>query len=103
MQTAISIPEPLFTQADQLALRLGLTRNELYLRAVAAFVAALNEDSVTEQLNQVYATEESAVDPVLSKLQSLSLPQEEWEWCAVVSGGLNYQSQVDQNQVFAVQ
>ena len=74
MQTAITIPDPLFTQADQLAIRLGVTRNEFYLRAVAA----LSEDSVTEQLNQVYATEESTVDPVLWKLQMLSLPQDEW-------------------------
>jgi hypothetical protein len=78
MQTAISIPDPLFTQADQLAMQLGLTRNEFYLRAVAALVTALNEDSVTDQLNQVYATEESAVDPVLWKLQMLSLPKDEW-------------------------
>jgi transcriptional regulator len=74
MQTAITIPDRLFTQADQLAIRLGVTRNELYLRAVAA----LSEDSVTEQLDQVYATEESTVDPVLWKLQMLSLPQDEW-------------------------
>ncbi len=74
MQTAITIPDPLFTQADQLAIRLGVTRNEFYLRAVAA----LSEDSVTEQLNQVYATEESTVDPVLWKLQMLPLPQDEW-------------------------
>lgn len=78
MQTAITIPDPLFTQADQLAIRLGVTRNEFYLRAVAALVAALSEDSVTEQLNQVYTTEESTVDPVLWKLQMLSLPQDEW-------------------------
>lgn len=74
MRTAITIPDRLFTQADQLAIRLGVTRNEFYLRAVAA----LSEDSVTEQLNQVYATEESTVDPVLWKLQMLPLPQDEW-------------------------
>lgn len=78
MQTTISIPEPLFTQADQLATRLHLSRNEFYLRAVAAFVAALNEDSVTEQLNKVYTTEESTVDPVLWQLQAMPLPQDEW-------------------------
>ncbi len=78
MQTAISIPEPLFTQADQLATRPGLTCNEFYVRAVAAFVAALPEDSIAEQLTQVYATEEATVDPVLSNLQLLSLPQDEW-------------------------
>lgn len=78
MQTAILIPEPLFTQADQFATQLGLTRNEFYLRAVAALAAALSEDSITEQLNQVYATQESAVDPVLWQLQMLSLPQDEW-------------------------
>jgi len=37
-----------------------------------------NEDSITEQLNEVYAREESTVDPVLWQLQAMSLPQDEW-------------------------
>ena len=76
MQTAILIPEPLFKQADQVAGRLGITRNEFYLQAVAAFVAACNEDSIMEQLNEVYATEDSSVDPVLWQLQIMSMPQD---------------------------
>ena len=78
MQTAILIPEPLFKQADQVAGRLGITRNEFYLQAVAAFVAACHENSITEQLNEVYATEDSSVDPVLWQLQIMSMPQDTW-------------------------
>src|SRR5689334_20092234 len=37
MKTAISIPDRVFTQADRLAKRLGLTRSELYARAVERF------------------------------------------------------------------
>jgi hypothetical protein len=33
---------------------------------------------VTRRLNEVYAKEDSGLDPVLERLQALSLPKEEW-------------------------
>lgn len=54
MKTAISIPDALFQAADQLAARLGLSRSELYARAVADWVAQHQADTVTAQLDAVY-------------------------------------------------
>jgi hypothetical protein len=57
MKTAISIPEPVFRRAEQLAKRLGISRSELYSRAVAELVEKHRDDLVTSRLNEVYATE----------------------------------------------
>jgi len=52
MKTAVSIPDELFREADHLAHRLGISRSELYVRAVAEYIGAHREQSVTERLNE---------------------------------------------------
>ena len=78
MKTAISLPDPLFTAADALAGRLGVSRSELYATALAEFVAKHTDAEVTARLNEVYADEESALDPVLRRAQRQSIGREEW-------------------------
>lgn len=71
MKTAISIPDAVFQQADLFAKRKAISRSELYTRAVRAYLE--REGHVTEQLNAVYDTEESKLDPVLEDLQYRSV------------------------------
>ena len=78
MKTAVSIPDPVFRKAEALAKSLDMSRSELYATALTAFVAEHDEARVTERLNEVYATQDSSLDPVLEKLQFLSLPVEKW-------------------------
>ncbi len=78
MKTAISIPNPIFEEAEGLARRLGISRSELYATAVSHFVEAHREEAIIAALNEVYAENDSAVDPVLNQLQWLALPYEEW-------------------------
>ena len=78
MKTAISIPDPIYKAAEQLAHQLGVTRSDLYARAVASFVKTHQEDQITAQLDDLYASEESALDDVSYRLQALSVPQETW-------------------------
>ncbi len=78
MKTAISVPDPIFEAAERLAHQLGISRSELYASAVADFIRMHQGDQITAQLNRVYATEDSALDPVLTQIQALSLPQEDW-------------------------
>lgn len=78
MKTAISIPNPIFEAAEQLAKELGVSRSELYATAIAAFVEAHRSENVTEKLNQLYAKETSTLDPVLSKMQAVTLEGENW-------------------------
>ena len=55
-----------------------MTRSALFTVAVDEYIHHHREDDVTRELNKVYASEESSLDPVFAKLQSLSLPKEEW-------------------------
>jgi len=73
MKTAISIPDPIFRAAEELARRLGLSRSELYSRAVAALVQKHGDESVTQRLDAIYGSEDSSLDPVLARLQHASL------------------------------
>ena len=78
MKTAISIPDDVFYAAEELSQRLGLSRSELYTRAVAAFLPHQRATGVKEALDTIYAVEDSRLDPILVRLQALSLPHEEW-------------------------
>jgi metal-responsive CopG/Arc/MetJ family transcriptional regulator len=78
MKTAISIPDNVFYAAEELSQRLGLSRSELYTRAVAAFLQHQRATGVQEALDAIYAVEDSQLDPALMRLQALSLLREEW-------------------------
>jgi metal-responsive CopG/Arc/MetJ family transcriptional regulator len=80
MKTAVSIPDRVFQSADKLAARLGVSRSELYAKALAALVEKHREDVVTAQLNEVYSPEgeQSSIDRDVALLQSRSLPHEKW-------------------------
>jgi metal-responsive CopG/Arc/MetJ family transcriptional regulator len=78
MKTAISLPDELYRSGDRLAKRLGLSRSELYARALGEFVAKHQSEQITQRLNTVYATEDSRLDPAFTKAQLEALPREPW-------------------------
>lgn len=78
MKTAISIPDSLFYAADDLAQRIGLSRSDLYARAVAAYLEQHRAEGVTERLNRVYAEDSSDLDPAFAAAQQELLADEEW-------------------------
>jgi len=80
MKTAISIPDRLFEDAEVLARHLGISRSELYQRAVAAYLEREGQQAITDALNAVYGEdpEASRLDPVLEAMQFASLEDEEW-------------------------
>lgn len=51
MKTAISIPDEVFENAEQLARRLKTSRSALYARALAEFIARHDVERVTELMN----------------------------------------------------
>ena len=63
---------------DTLAKRLGVSRSELYARALAEFIAKHKADQITQRLNAVYAAEGGRLDPALAAAQSRALPRESW-------------------------
>jgi metal-responsive CopG/Arc/MetJ family transcriptional regulator len=78
MKTAISLPDPLFAEAEQVAKRLRISRSKLYATAITQFLNEHRSRDVTERLNEVYEKEKSQLDPVLLALQLGSLPREDW-------------------------
>jgi len=78
MKTAVSLPDAVFEQAEALAQQLGLSRSELYTKALQSYLKRYNREHILLKLNQVYATESSELDPVMARMQFISLPHEDW-------------------------
>jgi metal-responsive CopG/Arc/MetJ family transcriptional regulator len=78
MKTAISLPDLVFTEAEALAERLGISRSELYAKALQAYLRKYNRQQILSELNRVYADESAEVDSLLSTMQFMSLPREDW-------------------------
>ncbi len=74
MKTAISIPDDLFDSAEGTARRLGMSRSELYARALREYLAEHGREGVKERLDEIYGNEvEGGLDPALAELQRRSL------------------------------
>ncbi len=78
MKTDISIPNPVYKAAKQLAETLGISLNDLYTAAVTTYVTSHQNGGVTEALNRVYDKESSAIDPTLVRVQITSLGDDRW-------------------------
>ena len=73
MKTDISIPNPIFESARQLAQKLDISLSELYTATLAAYVATYESEDVTAQLDEVYEVENSSLEPELITLQVASI------------------------------
>ena len=78
LKTTISIPDRIFRAAERAAKRQKVSRSRFYAQAVEAYLKAQSGKRITEALNAVYATEDSSLDPVMARIQSLSIGREEW-------------------------
>lgn len=78
MKTAVSLPDDLFRRAEATARTLRISRSEFYARAIAEFLDARQEETITERLNEVYASNVAKVDPGLQRAQLKSLKRAKW-------------------------
>lgn len=78
MKVAISLPDPVFTAAEQLARQLHVSRSQLYAQALEEYLGKRQGARVTEQLNAVYAVEQAPLDPALAAAQLGSIDHEAW-------------------------
>jgi len=77
MKTAISIPDDVFTDAEDLAKRLSKSRSELYSRAVREYVARHSPDQITEALDTL-CEDEPADGAFASAAARRTLGRSEW-------------------------
>jgi len=78
MKTAISLPDSVFEEAEALAHQLGLSRSELYTKALQTYLKKYNRNQILLKLNEIYSKESSELDPVMAKMQFMTLPHESW-------------------------
>ena len=76
VKTAVSLPDELFEQAEQLADRLGIPRSRLYARALTEYLERHRHDGVTEALDAVYLTESAELDQEFERAQRHLLEQD---------------------------
>jgi hypothetical protein len=78
MKTAISIPDDVFSAAENFAHQSHLSRSALFTRALVEFLSRRRNEGVTERLNRLYDKENSRLDPALSRMQASSISKEKW-------------------------
>ena len=78
MKTAISIPNETFNIAEHFASLAGMSRSELYTKAIVEYIDKHKNVDVTEALNKVYDESNSSLDKDLHSMQIRSLPRENW-------------------------
>lgn len=78
MKTAVSLPDDLFRTAESAALRLKVSRSQLYATALSDFLARQSAGGVTEKLNAIYARRTAKVDPALNRAQLRSVDNDRW-------------------------
>ncbi len=77
MKTAISIPDPLFQAVEQYAKEKGLSRSQLYARALQHYLETYRYHGITEALNEIYSIEDSALEPGYLAAQGQVVPKGE--------------------------
>ena len=79
MKTAISIPDAVFNVAERLAKRLGVSRSELYVRAISSYIEEHKGQKVTELLNEIYGgMENQELETGFKRAQMKSISKEVW-------------------------
>ena len=78
MKTAISIPDDVFDEAEQLTRRLGKSRSQLYTEALREYLARHDADAVTEALNRVAGVVDTRADPAVAAAGRRLLQRVEW-------------------------
>lgn len=78
MKVAISLPDPIFSAAEQLARELRVSRSQLYSQALSDYLDRRREPAVTERLNAVYFDQGGHIDAGLAAAQVEAIGNEAW-------------------------
>ncbi|HVA24085.1 MAG TPA: ChpI protein [Chloroflexota bacterium] len=81
MKIAVSIPTPLFEEAERKAHKMGIPRSKLYAQALELLLKEDRErrSEITRQLDEVYSEMDSSMDPAWKQAQSQTIAKySEW-------------------------
>ncbi|MDE0066162.1 MAG: hypothetical protein OXN44_04725 [Acidimicrobiaceae bacterium] len=77
MKVTVSIPDPLFAEAERLVQRRRWSRSHLYAQALAMLMEHEDDGETTERLDAVYRDQKPRVDTGLLNAQAHAV-REEW-------------------------
>jgi predicted transcriptional regulator len=83
VKIAVSVPDELFERADDLADRLGVSRSQVYARALEEYLEAHDSehDPVTAKLDELADRMEPALtEPALTAAARRLVDSGQWEW-----------------------
>jgi len=78
MKTAISVPDPIFEEAERVARRMKRSRSELYSSALADYLARHAPDQVTEAMDRALAALGKDADGFVATASRRTLKRSEW-------------------------
>jgi predicted transcriptional regulator len=61
MKTAISIPDEVFRRAERAAKRLGISRSELYTKAITDFLGVRRDSAITASYDEAFGANEDDI------------------------------------------
>jgi metal-responsive CopG/Arc/MetJ family transcriptional regulator len=78
MKTAVSIPDELFSRADEMARRTGKSRSQLYQEALSEYLLRRDPGAVTQAMDEALADIDPRSDPWLVEAGRQTLERSEW-------------------------
>ncbi len=78
MKVAVSIPDPLFDEAERVSERLRIPRSQLYSRALRAFVQQQSGEEITARMDAALERIGASKEPGWDDLGLEILRREKW-------------------------
>ena len=78
MKTAISIPDELFSKAEEMARKTGKSRSQLYQEALSEYLLRRDPGAVTQAMDEALADIDPQVDQWLAEAGRPTLERSEW-------------------------
>ena len=82
MKTAISIPDDIFLSAEKTAKKLGISRSQLFTKAIEEYIQNYSKEKITEELNKIYSKKpihsENKISETSVNLLRKSLKNDSW-------------------------
>ena len=78
MKTAISIPDVIFEQAEELAARTKRSRSQLFSDAMREYLTRHSGEETTDAMNRVVDAVGGSVEPFIAEASRRTLKRMEW-------------------------
>lgn len=78
MKTAISIPDELFSRAEEMAHKTGKSRSQLYQEALFEYLLRRDPGAVTQAMDETLAEIDPQLDPWVTEAGRQTLERSEW-------------------------